>query len=175
MDHGHEMSKQCNAVPLEIEDAGAKGEAIRANIGRAAYNVNVQQYCCAGLNFGADHRVRRGGSAALHHGELHALNSAGMPYADSLAARRTVALRFDGPDLALLGFDRGADVSALASAAKSRRVPLTVIDVDRSGRTGPYQHKLVLSRPDQHVAWQGDSIPAGQLSLIDQLRGAGAT
>src|SRR5262249_2428483 len=52
MNHAHEMGKQRERVPYEIEDAGAKGEAIREEIGRAVYNLNVQQYCCAGLNFG---------------------------------------------------------------------------------------------------------------------------
>jgi hypothetical protein len=30
----------------------------------------------------------------------------------------------------------------------------------------------VLSRPDQHVAWRGDSLPADPLALIDRVRGA---
>jgi len=29
-----------------------------------------------------------------------------------------------------------------------------------------------LSRPDQHVAWRGDSLPADPLALIDRVRGA---
>jgi choline dehydrogenase-like flavoprotein len=40
------------AVPDEIEDAGAAGELARAEVGRLAYEINVQQYACAGLNFG---------------------------------------------------------------------------------------------------------------------------
>ncbi len=30
----------------------ADGEAARAAIGKEAYELNVQQFCCAGLNFG---------------------------------------------------------------------------------------------------------------------------
>jgi hypothetical protein len=30
----------------------------------------------------------------------------------------------------------------------------------------------VLSRPDQHVAWRGDGLPADPLALIDRVRGA---
>jgi hypothetical protein len=29
-----------------------------------------------------------------------------------------------------------------------------------------------LSRPDQHVAWRGDELPADPLALIDRVRGA---
>jgi hypothetical protein len=31
-----------------------------------------------------------------------------------------------------------------------------------------YSRKLVLSRPDQHVAWRGDALPADPLVLIDR-------
>jgi hypothetical protein len=31
---------------------------------------------------------------------------------------------------------------------------------------------LVLSRPDQQVAWRGDRLPADPLWLIDRVRGA---
>jgi hypothetical protein len=31
---------------------------------------------------------------------------------------------------------------------------------------------VVLSRPDQHVTWRGDGLPADPLALIDQVGGA---
>jgi hypothetical protein len=31
--------------------------------------------------------------------------------------------------------------------------------------------RLVLSRPDQHVAWRGDRPPSDPLALIDHVRG----
>jgi hypothetical protein len=30
----------------------------------------------------------------------------------------------------------------------------------------------VLSRPDQHIAWRGDRVPADPLDLTDRVRGA---
>jgi hypothetical protein len=33
--------------------------------------------------------------------------------------------------------------------------------------TAVFHSRLVLSRPDQHVAWRGDSLPADPLALID--------
>jgi hypothetical protein len=33
---------------------------------------------------------------------------------------------------------------------------------------------LVLLRPDRHVAWRGDGLPADPLALIDRVRGAAA-
>ena len=52
MDHAQQMIKARGAVPPRIEDPGAEGDAIRADAGRKAYELNVQQFCCAGLNFG---------------------------------------------------------------------------------------------------------------------------
>jgi hypothetical protein len=34
-----------------------------------------------------------------------------------------------------------------------------------------YQRKLVLVRPDGHVAWRGDTEPANAEALIDVVRG----
>jgi hypothetical protein len=36
-----------------------------------------------------------------------------------------------------------------------------------------YERKLVLVRPDGHVAWRGDCQPSAPLELIDTVRGAG--
>jgi Aromatic-ring hydroxylase, C-terminal len=35
-----------------------------------------------------------------------------------------------------------------------------------------YERKLVLVRPDGHVAWRGDAPPADPLAMIDRVRGA---
>jgi hypothetical protein len=67
-------------------------------------------------------------------------------------------------------FDRDEDVSGLLSAAALRSVPLTVVDVDTEAPV--YEEKLVLSRPDQHVAWRGNKAPGDPLELIDRVRGA---
>jgi hypothetical protein len=35
-----------------------------------------------------------------------------------------------------------------------------------------YERRLVLVRPDGHVAWRGDAPPADPLAVIDRVRGA---
>jgi integration host factor beta subunit len=52
MDHAVAMMAQRGGVSAEIEDATPRGQAARAVLAKAAYDLNVQQYCCAGLNFG---------------------------------------------------------------------------------------------------------------------------
>jgi hypothetical protein len=51
-------------------------------------------------------------------------------------------------------------------------VPLKVLDIERPSTAIFYGGGLVLSRPDQHVAWRGDKLPADPLGLIDRIRGA---
>ena len=55
-------------------------------------------------------------------------------------------------------------------AARDKAVPLRVLDLER--REPCYDEKLVLSRPDQHVAWRGDRLPEDPALLIDRVRGA---
>ena len=79
-----------------------------------------------------------------------------------------------GPEFTLLRFDPTVDVASLEAAARQRGVPLKVLDIERPAGAAFYRHPLVLSRPDQHVAWRGDRLPADPFELIDRVRGAGA-
>ena len=65
-------------------------------------------------------------------------------------------------------------MDAIVAAARARRLPLSVLDVVSDEAAGVYGRKLVLSRPDQHVAWRGDVAPADAVGLVDLVRGAGA-
>jgi 2-polyprenyl-6-methoxyphenol hydroxylase-like FAD-dependent oxidoreductase len=65
-----------------------------------------------------------------------------------------------------------ADARALVDAASIRKLPLQVIAIDEPDVVKLYEKKLVLVRPDGHVAWRGDSVPVDALKLIDTVRGA---
>lgn len=180
MDHAQKMIRARRAVPPGIEAPGPEGEAIRAEVGREAYDLNVQQFCCAGLNFGYFYT----GSPILAADD----GEAPPPYSMGgftpstapgcraphlwLADGRSLYDAF-GPGYTLLRFDPQVDVQPLLAAAQARRVPLTVLDVQARGDIPPaYRHKLVLCRADQHVAWRGDAMPADAAGLVDLLRGA---
>jgi hypothetical protein len=75
------------------------------------------------------------------------------------------------PEFTLLRFDSAADVAALEAAAYGRRLPLSVLDVEGSA-IDAFNGALILSRPDQQVAWRGKSLPADPPALIDRVRGA---
>jgi hypothetical protein len=80
-----------------------------------------------------------------------------------------------GPDYTLLRLDPTAHVAGIVAAAAQRGVPLAVLDVRSREAPELYGHKLMLVRPDQHVAWRGDEEPADILGLVDLVRGAALT
>jgi hypothetical protein len=77
-----------------------------------------------------------------------------------------------GPEYTLLRLDPSADARPLQDAAARRGVPLAVLDLQSREAAGLYREAFVLSRPDQHVAWRGDRLPANPLALVDRIRGA---
>src|SRR3954463_15917327 len=158
MSHAEAEIRRRGAVPGDIEDAGPAGERARRQVGHLAYRINVQQYACAGLNFGTYY----------DRSPIIAYDGAEQPAytMDSYTPSTVPGCRtphfwcadggslYDamGPEFTLLRFDPGADVAALEAAARSRGVPLKVLDLERPDGAGYEHHILVLSRPDQHVA-----------------------
>ena len=181
MDHAQQMIKARGAVPARIEEAGAEGEAIRAEQGRASYELNVQQFCCAGLNFGYFYDrsplIAYDDEAAPSY-TMGGFTASTVPGCRAphftLADGRSLYDAF-GSDYTLLRFDAKVDAAPLLAAARARGVPMTLLDVRRADAPAEYRHALVLCRADQHVAWRGDACPAVPDDLIDRLRGAVAT
>jgi hypothetical protein len=66
---------------------------------------------------------------------------------------------------------RPEDASSLEAAARRRRVPLTTIDLPDADARELYGRDLALIRPDQYVAWRGDTPPADPDRLIERLVG----
>jgi 2-polyprenyl-6-methoxyphenol hydroxylase-like FAD-dependent oxidoreductase len=62
----------------------------------------------------------------------------------------------------------------IAEAAARARVPLDTVDLPDPKIAALYERRLVLVRPDGHVAWRDDREPDDALALIDRVRGAGA-
>jgi 2-polyprenyl-6-methoxyphenol hydroxylase-like FAD-dependent oxidoreductase len=180
MSHAEAEIRRRGAVPEEIEDAGASGELARQEVGRLAYEINVQQYACAGLNFGTYYDAS---PIIAYDGSEHPAYTMNSYTPSTVPGCRTPHLwcadgvsLYDamGPEFTLLRFNREIDVAALELAARNRGVPLKVLDIERSATTVTLYDGagLVLSRPDQHVAWRGNSLPADPLALIDRIRGA---
>jgi 2-polyprenyl-6-methoxyphenol hydroxylase-like FAD-dependent oxidoreductase len=165
-------------ITADIERPDAAGEAARLSIGRAAYELDIEQQCCGGLNFGYSYA----GSPIIAYDD-----SSPPPYTmrdftpSTVPGCRTPHLwladgrsLYDalGPEFTLIRTDPGVPVSRLVGAASERGVPLTVLDLDAPDARSLYAENLVLVRPDQHVAWRGDHEPPSPVKLIDTVRGS---
>jgi 2-polyprenyl-6-methoxyphenol hydroxylase-like FAD-dependent oxidoreductase len=178
MNHALALQKEREGVPPGIEQPGPEGEAARAAAGQALYDLNVKQYCCAGLNFGYFYDRS---PLIAYDGEEAPAYSMDRFTPSTVPGCRVPHLWLDdgrslydalGPGYTLLRFDPAIDAKPLEAAAAQRGFPLAVLDVHSAEAGALYPRKLVLSRPDQHVAWRGDALPADPLALVDRLRGA---
>ena len=179
MDHAHAMAQARRACRRTSRPTDRRATPIARAVGKDAYDLNVQQYCCGGLNFGYFYQgspiIAYDGEAAPPYtmGRLHAVDGAGLPRLPHfwLADGRSL---YDalGPYYTLLRLDPNMDVSSLTNAAAAACVPLTVLDVSSSEAAKLFARNLILVRPDQHVAWRGNSVPANPAWLVNIIRGA---
>jgi 2-polyprenyl-6-methoxyphenol hydroxylase-like FAD-dependent oxidoreductase len=180
MDIALKMVQHRRVIPADIEAEGPAADASRAEAGRAMYELNVQQYCCAGLNFGYYYDQS---SVIAYDGEAAPPYTMGSFTPSTAPGARTPHFWLEdgrslydalGPDYTLLRFDPSAPVEPLLDAAAARGVPLVLLDIGGGEVPEAYRHKLLVSRPDQHVAWRGDAVPGDPLALVDLLRGVAA-
>jgi 2-polyprenyl-6-methoxyphenol hydroxylase-like FAD-dependent oxidoreductase len=164
------LMKARGAVPDDIET----NPAARAALGAQMLAMHTPQFCCGGLNFGYYYDKS---PIIAYDGEPPPPYTMDTFTPSTVPGCRTPHIWLDdsrslydamGPDFTLLRFDDSVPVTDLTQAAARRNVPLSVIDVKPQP---PYREKLALSRPDWHVAWRGNELPADSLNLIDKIRG----
>jgi 2-polyprenyl-6-methoxyphenol hydroxylase-like FAD-dependent oxidoreductase len=168
-----------SAIPEDIEADTESGRAARERIGRQVYELNVQQFAAAGLNFGYSY----GASPIVSYdGEpppAYSMESFVPSTAPGCRAPHfwlddttSVYDRF-GRGYTLLSFGDPAEIEPLVRAIRAAGVPLTVIEVPSDLATPPeYHHDFVLCREDQHIAWRGNAPPEHSDVLVARLRGA---
>jgi hypothetical protein len=170
-------ASQRRAIPDTIEQTGPEGDAMRARIGRQAYDINVGQFCCGGLNFGYFYA---GSPIIAYDGEAAPAYTMDQFSQSTVPGCRTPHLWLRdgrplcdamGSDFTLLRLDPMVEVGGLVAAAAHRGVPMTVLNVNADEAAALYPRKLLLSRPDLHVAWRGDWLPDDPIALIDRVRG----
>jgi 2-polyprenyl-6-methoxyphenol hydroxylase-like FAD-dependent oxidoreductase len=163
-----------------LEQDTPEGAEVRARFGRRLYDANIQSMVPTGLNFGYAYDQS---PIIAHSGETPPAFTMGS-YTPTLIpgcrlphfwlADGTPLYDALGPGFTLLRLDPDAGVQGLVDAAARRGVPLKILEIAPGKDFDPsvYTRKLVLARPDQHIAWRGDALPADGLGLIDLIRGA---
>ncbi len=168
------LARSRGAVPEAIEAPGPEGDAVRAAFGAELMALHTPQFCCGGLNFGYFYDrspiIAHGGEAPSYTMDRFTPSDVPGCRTPHLWLRDGRSL-YDalGPWFTLLRLDPAADADPIARTAARRGVPLVVLDVAVSDAA--YTSKLVLSRPDRHVAWRGDAPPADADALIAHITG----
>lgn len=178
MKHAQGAIRERTTLPAELVDDSPAGAAARAKVGAAAYALNVQQFACAGLNYGyyyddsplIVYDDEMAPSYSMHEYTPSTVPGCRAPWFRLGDGRGLYDVAGEG--YALLRLDAEADIAGLLAAARSARLPLELIDVPRGVAPPEYRHRLLIMRPDQHVAWRGDAVPADCAALVDRLRGA---
>lgn len=177
MRHAMGAIAERTSIPPNIEESSAEGAAVRKRVGEAAYKLHVQQFACAGLNFGYFYE----NSPLIFYDGETAPGYSMYDYTPStvpgcrvphlwLQNRRSL---YDllGSDFTLLRFDTSIDVEPFTLAARRLGVPLVVLDLELGGVPEPYRHGLCIARPDGHVGWRGDLAPMGAEGVLSKLTG----
>lgn len=164
-------------ISTEIERDDEVGQTARSRIGKAAYELDVAQQCCGGLNFGYAYDKS---PIIAHDGEAPPEYRMFEFTPSTVPGGRAPHLWLDngrslydslGPDYTLVRADPSEDVSGLVDAATEAGMPLTVLDLDTPEARKAYPEKLVMVRPDQHVAWRGNRVPSTPAALVAQITG----
>ena len=175
----------------QIDQSTPEGEAQRAAFNKALFDADILRHhdtdgIALGYRYDPSPIVYPDGTEAPSdvvreyvptarpgHRAPHAWLDGGPPPEAGIrmpGGRSTIDLF--GAGFALLDFGAKAEAARLAGAAAARGVPVTVTAIHDPVIAKLYARKLVLVRPDGHVAWRGDAAPADCDDVIDRIRGA---
>jgi 2-polyprenyl-6-methoxyphenol hydroxylase-like FAD-dependent oxidoreductase len=165
-----------------IEDDSPAGAQLRQHVGEALVRGVGRMFRTVGLQIGYRYEdspicVPDGTPPERDHPEdfvPSARPGSRAPHLWLDQGRSSLDLYGRGFVLLRLGAD-GPDTSAFEAAAAARRMPLKTVVVREPSAAQLHQRHLVLVRPDGHVAWRADRVPADPVAVIDKVRGAAAS
>ncbi|MDB5408753.1 MAG: Salicylate hydroxylase [Rhodospirillales bacterium] len=173
------LSARDRKPPTAAFEPGLKGDRAREEFGRRYTEIMRHEWFTLGVHLGyryegspivvpdgtpesPDDYSNYVQTARPGHRAPHVWLSPGVSTLD-LFGRGFVLLRLGADPL---------DCDGLVAAAASRGVPLTLYDIEDPAVQAQYEYRLVLVRPDGHVAWRADAVPDDPLAVIEAVRGA---
>jgi 2-polyprenyl-6-methoxyphenol hydroxylase-like FAD-dependent oxidoreductase len=162
-------------LPPGIEDDGASADAARRAFGVRIMDEDRPQYLTVGIQLGERYESSPiiwsdGDTAPPDTWDSYTpLDRPGARAPHFWLTPGRAAYDALGKGFTLIDFGAADGASALQTAADARGVPLTILRLEPPD--GLYRRKLVLIRPDQHIAWHGDTV-ADATAVIDRVRGA---
>ena len=161
-----------------IEDEGPDGDAVRRQVGDDILSSKGREFSTLGLVLGANYHgspitVPDGTTPPPEHVTHYVPSASPGCLAPHLWLGDGSSL-YDhfGPGFTLLVTEGDAeDAAAMTEAAGRLGVPLTVLAPAEGRLRRLYRARFALIRPDQHVAWRGDTLPANPSGLLLHVTG----
>jgi hypothetical protein len=165
--------------PSEIFQHTPAGERARRKMGDAIVGSMTRKFITDGLALGYRYdpspicwnEADAEPHASIEDYDPNAVTGSRAPHAWLSEDRSTLDLFGRGFTLIRFG-DAAPDVSAIERSFSTLGVPLTVANIADPEIGALYERRLVLVRPDGHVAWRADAPPADPVALADRVRGA---
>jgi 2-polyprenyl-6-methoxyphenol hydroxylase-like FAD-dependent oxidoreductase len=182
-DEGARNFTQFAKLPLgpKIDQDGSEGDAFRAEFQKTLYGLRMdREYDTNGIVLG----YRYEGSPIIvpdgtPEPEFQVIDYTPVarpghraPHAWIGDGEETSTLDLFGRGFTLLRFDPQVAPARLLEAAGQCAMPVTLEDLDQQDIARLYERKLVLVRPDGHVAWRGDTDPVNAAEVVAIVRGA---
>ena len=171
------IEQNYTTVPATVAEDTPEGERLRREIGEKILSEKTKQFFSHGIALGyrydASPIVWPDGTPPPPDSRSDYVQTSrpGSRAPHAWIGDGTSTIDLFGRGFTLLSF-RGGDWSALAEAARTRGVPFSHHAIADEAIADLYERKLVLVRPDGHVAWRGDNPPDDPLTVIDVVRGA---
>jgi hypothetical protein len=160
-----------------LRDESAAGEAVRKRLGDTLVASVGREFRTMGLQIGYRYEdspicIPDGTPAVPDDPEAYAPSARPGSRAPHVWLKdgRSILDLF-GKKFTVLAFGR-AETSGFEAAAKAQDLPLLVVELDEPEAAALYERRYVLVRPDGHVAWRNDRMPADAAALIERVRGA---
>ena len=165
-------------VRAGLEDPGPLGEATRREVGEIIEATKIREFKTLGIVLGMRYAdspiiVSDGSAPPDEHFMLYVPSA----HPGCLAPHLWLA---DGSSLydhfgqgftLLATAGDGTEAAPFVAAATRRGLPLTLVTPADARLPARYSARFALIRPDQHVAWRGDAMPADADALLDQVTG----
>ena len=162
-----------------VEDPGPDGEALRRRLGEELVRTQSRMILTDGVALGYRYE---GSPIVVPDGTDEPPDAPGVYEPTARPGHRAPHFQLEDGRSVLDLFGRGfavlrlgadaPDAAPLADAAAARGVPFAAHAVADPCARALCGRALVLVRPDGHVAWRGDTLPANALATIDRVRGA---
>lgn len=163
-----------------LENPGPMGDATRREVGDIIQATKIREFKTLGIVLGSRYEdspivVPDGSEAPAEHFMLYVPSAHPGCLAPHLWLTDGSSLydHFGQGFTLLVTEGEAGEAGAMAREAKALGVPLKILSPDDSRLRSRYEARFALIRPDQHVAWRGDVLPASVADLFNRITGGG--